>query len=623
MNRCYTTCKRLVKTSDNFLTLVDFCNSVDQIKQAHAQLITRGLGSHSIPACKLIKLLTSSSSTTLPYAQLVFDQVPLPDLFLYNTMIKAYAMTTTSGNSLLIFRSMIRVLSHMPNQYTFVFVFKACCAGLGSPEGKQVQVLAIKLGLVRNLFVTNALIQMYANWGLVHDARRTFDQSVDRDSFSWNIMIGGYVRLGKMDLAMQLFNEMPQHDIVSWSTVIAGYVQVSCFMEALDLFKEMLHTGPPPNEFTLASALSACANLVALEQGRWIHVYIDKNDIKMNDRLLASLIDMYAKCGEIDFASEVFNSKSNLKRRISPWNALIGGFAMHGKSEEAINLFETMKTENIKPNKVTYIALLSACSHGKMIDQGRGYFKSMLSTYAIEPEIEHYGCMVDLFGRAGLLDEAEEIIAHMPMPPDFVIWGALLGACRIHKDVKRGERIGSFMKELNPNHIGCYILLANMYSASGRWSEARVVREKIETSERKKTPGCSSIELSGVFHQFLVGDRSHPQTKELYMFLEEMLHKLKIAGYVPEYQEVLLDIDDEEDKETALSKHSEKLALAYGLMNTEAGTPIRIVKNLRVCIDCHQAAKFISKVYHREIIVRDRIRFHHFKGGLCSCKDYW
>ncbi|XP_057953537.1 pentatricopeptide repeat-containing protein At5g66520-like [Malania oleifera] len=623
MKRCYSTFKRPFCSNHQRLSLLDSCKTMDQIKQAHAHLIITGLVLDLIPATRLIKLLTQSSFGSLPYAHLMFDQIPSPDLFLHNTMIKAHAPTPTSShNSLLIFRSMVQGSSLSPNRYTFVFVFKACANGLGVLEGGQVRVHAIKLGLESNLFVTNAMIQMYANWGLVEDARRVFEWSIEHDLYSWNTLIRGYVALGEMDRAKELFDEMPERDVVSWSTVIAGHVQVGCFMEALNLFHNMLHKGSRPNEFTLTSALAACANLVALDQGRWIHVYIKKSRIKMNERLLAGLIDMYAKCGEIEFASKVFYNECVPKRNVWPWNAIIGGFAMHGKSEEAINLFEQMKIEEMIPNKVTFVALLNACSHGKMVEEGKAYFE-LMSNYGINPELEHYGCMVDLLGRAGHLKEAEEIISNMPIAPDAVIWGALIGACRIHKDIERGVKIGKIIKELDSNHVGCHVLLANMYSVSGKWDEAKVVREKIEVCGRKKTPGCSSIELNGMFHQFLVGDRSHPQTKLLYLFLDEMTAKLKIAGYVPEFGDVLLDIDDEEDKETALSKHSEKLAIAFGLMNTLPGTPIRIVKNLRVCGDCHQATKFISKVYGREIIVRDRIRYHHFNDGLCSCKDYW
>lgn len=385
----------------------------------------------------------------------------------------------------------------------------------------------------------------------------------------------------------------------------------------------MLQRGASANEYTLASALAACSNLVALNQGRWMHVYIRKMNIQMNERLLAGLIDMYAKCGELEFASKLFNSERQLRRKVWPWNAMIGGFAMHGKSKEAIEVFEQMKVEKVSPNKVTFVALLNACSHGNKVEEGRSYFESMVGRYGVEPELEHYGCLVDLLGRAGRLNEAEEIISSMHLTPDVAIWGALLNACKIHKDVEMAKRIGKFVRELDSDHLGCHVLLANIYSLTGNWDEAKTLRENIAATGKKKTPGCSSIELNGMFHQFLVGDRSHPQTKELYMFLDEMTTKLKIAGYISESGEVLLDIDDEEDKETALLKHSEKLAIAFGLMNTAPKTPIRIVKNLRVCGDCHQAIKFISKVYDREIVVRDRIRYHHFNDGTCSCNDYW
>ncbi|AES75854.1 pentatricopeptide (PPR) repeat protein [Medicago truncatula] len=401
------------------------------------------------------------------------------------------------------------------------------------------------------------------------DARNVFDSAIDRDLYSWNTMIGVYVGSGNMIQAKNLFDEMHERDVVSWSTIIAGYVQVGCFMEDLEFFHNMLQSEVKPNEYTMVSALA----------------------IKMNDRLLASLIDMYAKCGEIDSASSVFH-EHKVKRKVWPWNAMIGGFAMHGKPEEAISLFEQMKVERVSPNKVTFIALLNACSHGYMIKEGKSYFELMSSDYGINPEIEHYGCMVDLLSRSELLKEAEEMILSMPMAPDVAIWGALLNACRIYKDMERGYRIGRIIKEIDPNHIGCNVLLGNIYSTSGRWNEARILRERNEI-------------------------------REIYSFLEEMIRKLKIAGYVPELGEVLLDFDDEEDKETTLSVHSEKLAIAFGLMNTAPGTPICIVKNLRVCGDCHEAIKFISKVYDRVIIVRDRMRYHHFKDGVCSCKDYW
>lgn len=487
---------------------------------------------------------------------------------------------------------------------------------------EEVRAHVLRRGFETNLFVSNALVKAYWTLGSPELAGKVFDGMLERDMYSWNSMIGGHVAVGDMRSARELFDGMPARDVVSWTSIVAGYVQVGCFMEALDMFNDMQHTGVAPNEFTLTAVLAACANLVALDQGRWIHMYIERANIKINDRLLAGLIDMYSKCGEIEIALRIFNSNDSVKHGMRPWNAMLGGFAIHGLSDKAIQLFEKMKARNIAPNEVTFISLLSACSHGKLVDKGRLYFDSMKKIYGIDPKIEHYGCMVDLLGRAGLLKEAEEMISTMPMAPDIAIWGALLGACRIYKDVEMGERIGKLINKLEPKQVGCQVLLANLYSGSRRWDEAKHVRKKIEVGGGRKIPGCSSIELDGRFHQFLVGDRSHPQTKDIYSFLDDMAIRLTKAGYVPEVGEVLLDVD-EEDKETALSTHSEKLAIAFGLINTPPGTPIRIVKNLRVCLDCHRVTKFISEVYGREIIVRDRVRFHHFRNGSCSCKDYW
>ncbi|KAL2325406.1 hypothetical protein Fmac_024464 [Flemingia macrophylla] len=603
------------------MSLIDSCKSMQQITQTHAQLITTALISHPVSAIKLLKLAICAS---LSYAHKLFDQIPQPDLFIYNTMIKAHSLSPHScHNSAVVFRSLTRDSGLSPNRYSFVFAFGACGNGLGVQEGQQVRVHSLKAGLENNVFVVNALIGMYGKWGLVEECQKVFQWAEDRDLYSWNTMIAAYVGSGNMSQAKQLFDGMQERDVVSWSSIIAGYVQVGCFMEASDFFHKMLQIGPKPNAHTLVSALSACSNLVALDQGKWIHAYTGRAGIKMNERLLASIIDMYAKCGEIESASRVF-FEHKVKQKVWPWNAMIGGFAMHGKPNEAINIFEQMKAEKVSPNKVTFISLLNACSHGYMVEEGKLYFRLMVSDYAIAPEIEHYGCMVDLLGRASLLKEAEDMISSMPMAPDIAIWGSLLNACRIYKDMERGYRIGKIIKDMDPNHIGCHVLLSNIYSTYGRWNEARMLREKNEISSgRKKIPGCSSIELKGTFHQFLVGDRSHPQSREIYSFLDEMTIKLKSAGYVPELGELLHDIDVEEDKETALSVHSEKLAIAFGLMNTEHGTPIRIIKNLRVCGDCHQATKFMSLVYNRVIIVRDRTRYHHFRDGICSCKDYW
>ncbi|CAA7395957.1 unnamed protein product [Spirodela intermedia] len=621
------------------LAALSSCRSPEEVRCLHARLVTSGLACHPFVASKLVHLLVTlpsvdSPSSNLDYADIVLWATPSPTLFTYNTLIRAHSNSPhrTVNSSLLLFRYLLRDPSRpVPNQYTFAFVLNSCCRRLEKDadeglavvmEAEQVRGQAARWGLGANLFVCNVVIRLYGSWGMMEEAERVFKECSARDLFSWNSLMGGYVGVGEMQRARILFGEMRKRDVVSWSTVIAGYVQEGSFMEAMELFHDMQLSGVAPNEFTLTSILTACANLVALDQGRWVHSYINRAKINLNERLLAGLIDMYAKCGEINWALKVFYEEGISKRTVWPWNAMLGGFAIHGMAGDAVDLFERMRSERIAPNKVTFISLLSACSHGSFLDEGRTYFELMKGVYGIDPEIEHYGCMVDLFGRAGLLNEAEEFISLMPISPDFIIWSALLNACRIHRNIDRAERVGRIIKELDPKQVGCQVLLANIYSRSGRWTGARDIRNEVEISGSKKTPGWSSIELSGMFHQFLVGDQSHPQAKQIYSFLDELSIKLKKAGYEPELGEVLVDID-EEDKETALSIHSEKLAIAFGLMNTEVGTVIRIVKNLRVCIDCHQATKFISKLYDREIIVRDRVRFHYFKDGFCSCKDYW
>ncbi|KAH7651164.1 Tetratricopeptide-like helical domain-containing protein, partial [Dioscorea alata] len=601
------------------LGLLGKLRTLPHVQQAHAHLVVSGLVCHSFPPSKLIQVLLSLHSTSsLPYAHLLLLHSPSPNLFSFNSLIRALPFPS----SLLLFRRLLRSPFLLPNNYTLAFALHACCCS-SRAEGEQLRAQALRRGLESSVFVHNVVIKMYSCLGLLQDARKVFDEMDERDLFSWNSLMAGYVGVGDVRMAREVFDDMPERDVVSWSTVIAGYVQEGSFMEAMELFCEMQLAGARPNEFTLTTVLAACSNLVALEQGKWIHMYIDRAKIKMNDRLLAALIDMYSKCGDAESSLRLFDSADNaLRSSIRPWNAMLSGFAIHGLSEAAIQHFERMKMENIAPDKVTFVSLLNACSHGRLVDEGRLYFESMKSIHGIDPEIEHYGCMVDLLGRAGRLKEAEEFIESMPVTPDTAIWSALLAACKIHRDTVMADRIGKLVNNSEPENLGCQVLLANIYSSSGRWVDAKDVRKNMGITGRRKTPGCSSIELDGMFHQFFVGDKSHPQTKQIYLFLEEMYTKLKMAGYAPEIGEVLLDIDGE-DRETVLSRHSEKLAIAFALMNTPPGTPIRIVKNLRVCGDCHHATKFISKVYGRVIIVRDRIRFHHFEDGLCSCKDYW
>jgi len=334
----------------------------------------------------------------------------------------------------------------------------------------------------------------------------------------------------------------------------------------------------------------------------------------------SALVDMYSKCGSVDKALQVFERLP--KKNTITWSAIIGGLAMHGQANDAIDYFARMERAGVTPSDVTYIGVLSACSHAGLVDEGQSFFNHMVKEVSLEPRIEHYGCMVDLLGRAGHLEEAEKLVLNMPIKPDDVIWKALLGACKMHGNIEMGKRVAETLMDMAPHDSGSYVALSNMYASSENWEAVAEVRLMMREMDIRKDPGCSWIELDGVIHEFLVEDESHPRAKEIHSMLQEISKQLRLIGYRPDTAKVLLKMDEEE-KESALHYHSEKIAVAFGLISTSPHTPLRIVKNLRICEDCHSSMKLISETYKRKIIVRDRKRFHHFEHGSCSCKDYW
>lgn len=433
-------------------------------------------------------------------------------------------------------------------------------------------------------------------------------------------MISGLSKLGLVDEARELFDRMPERNSISWNAMIAGYVQGARFKLAFELFDRMRTEGIELDKFVAASLLAACTRMGALEKGSWIHGYVERMGIELDSKLATTVIDMYCKCGCLEKAYKVFRGLPS--KGLSSWNCMIGGLAMHGCGNGAIQLFKEMEKEEVTPDDITFLNLLSACAHAGMIWEGKHYFRYMVDKYGIEPKMEHFGCMVDLLGRAGFLEEAKKVIEEMPMDADAGVLGALLGACMIHGNVHVGEEIGPRVIELDPLNSGRYILLANLFARVGRWDDVAKMRMLMNDRGVHKEPGCSTIEMDGMVSEFISGGKSHPQASEIYAMVNEMLERIRAEGYLPDTSAVLQDTD-EEAKENHLYYHSEKLAIAFGLLNTTPSGTIRISKNLRVCKDCHTASKHISKVFDREIVVRDRNRFHHFKGGECSCKDYW
>ncbi|XP_057494498.1 pentatricopeptide repeat-containing protein At5g48910 [Actinidia eriantha] len=599
------------------------CKTMRDLNQVHAKLIKTGRINDPLAAAEVLRISAVSAPPhrDLAYARLVFRHMdPPPNCFSFNTLIRALS-DDDPLDALILFDEMLHCESVGPNRFTFPSVLKACARAGRVEEGKQVHGLVVKYGLGCDAFVVSNLVRMYVMCSVMSDACAVFRLSVGMENVVlWNVMVDGYVRIGDFKAARQVFNEMPQRSLVSWNSMISGYAQNGLFKEAIELFREMQIVGVSPNYVTLVSVLPAISRLGALELGKWVHLHAEKNKIEIDAVLGSALIDMYSKCGNIEKALQVFETLP--QRNVIAWNAIISGLAMHGQAKDAIDHFWRMEQAGVTPNDVTYIAVLSACSHAGLVHEGRLIFDHMVRLVGLEPRIEHFGCMVDLLGRAGHLEEAEKLILEMPITPDDVILKALLGACKTHKNIQMGKRIARLLMEMSPRDSGAYVALSNMYASLGNWEAVAGVRLMMKEGDIRKDPGCSWIMLNGVIHEFLVEDNSHPRAKEINLMLEEMCRQLSLCGYTPDTSQVFLNVEDEE-KGSALHYHSEKIAIAFGLISTAPQTPLLVVKNLRICDDCHSSIKLISKIYNRKITVRDRKRFHHFVNGSCSCMDHW
>ncbi|RWW87351.1 hypothetical protein BHE74_00003829 [Ensete ventricosum] len=435
----------------------------------------------------------------------LFDETPEMDVISWNVMIGAYVKCRKFEDAISVYQKMVRE-GVKPDEATLVSTLSACSA-LGNLElGTKLHVRMHK-ELWFSVTLGNALLDMYTKCGPVDGAQRFFDSMPTKNVVSWTSMVSGYVKCGELDKARQLFDRSPGKDVILWTALINGYVQCNRFDEALALFREMQLKGTKPDKFTVVSLLTACASLGALEQGRRIHGYIQDNRIRLDAVVGTALIDMYAKCGCIDKSLEVFSIVE--RRDTTIWTSIIYGLAMNGESGKALELFAEMRRAGAKPDDITFIGVLSACSHGGLVNEGRRFFHAMKERYRVEPKLEHYGCFIDLLGRAGLLDEAEGLIRNIPegiVKDVLPLWGSLLGACRIHGNVEMGDRLAKQILELESGNSDVHALIANIYAAAERWEDVKKIRRKMKDSGIKKTPGCSSVEVNGAIHEFLVGD---------------------------------------------------------------------------------------------------------------------
>ncbi|WOL18952.1 hypothetical protein Cni_G27749 [Canna indica] len=570
------------------------CTTFAHIKQFHAHLLTTGLFRRSAPLrIALVELCALSPFGDLAHALAAFRSTPHSATTTndWNAAIRGIAAGPDPSGALGLFARMLALSPPRPDALTLSFVVRAAARSSALPATLQLHALALRLGLGADVRLITTLLDAYA-------------------------------KCSSPDSALQLFDEMPLRDIATWNALLAGLALCPHPHTALTLFRRMISSSLPdresPNEITIIAAASACAQLCSARDVDAVHDFAQQRGLDADVRVRNALVDAYAKCGALDRALHIFRSIPS--KTLVSWNAALMALAMHGHGALALRLFESeMLPSHIAPDAVTYLAILCGCVHAGLVEDGLRVFRSMRD---VRPTAKHYGAVVDLLGRAGRLAEARALVDAMPFAPDRVLWQTLLGAARSHGDVALAEHAARQLADMGSNACGDYVLLSNVYAAKARWNDVGRIRDAMQGNDVRKVPGFSYTEVGGELHRFLNGDKEHEQWREIYRTLEEAEARIRALGHVPETENVLHDIE-EEDKERAVYQHSEKLAMAFGLVATPAGSPIQVVKNLRICGDCHAVAKLISRAYGRVITVRDRARFHRFEGGECSCGDYW
>ncbi|KAI3816280.1 hypothetical protein L1987_15973 [Smallanthus sonchifolius] len=544
-------------------------------------------------------------------ARQVFNKIKDHNIVSWTSLIGGAVHCGNEVEAFSLFKQMKEV-PVVSDQFTIATVLGACCGLKDIKLGTQIHAYSIRIGMDPFIPVGNALITMYAKCGDIQSANNVFELMSHRDIISWTTMITSFSQTGNIEKAREYFDKMPERNVVSWNSMLAGYVNHGFWEDGLKVYVLMRQQGVKPDCITFVSSIGACANAAMLKLGTQIVSQAEKFGFGSDVSVKNSIITMYSKCGRVKDAEKTFDLI--ITKNLISWNAMMAGYAQSGHGNQVIDTFEKMIGSGMIPDHISYVSVLSGCGHSGLVSGGQHYFDMLVKDHEIVPTCEHFACMVDLLGRAGLVEKAKDLIDKMPMEPNAAVWGALLGACRIHGNSAIAETALKNLVELDAEDSGSYVLLANLYSDSGNLENVSNVRRVMKDKGIRKNPGCSWIEVDNRVHVFTVDDTNHPRIKDIYHALREIIRKIEDTGmYVKEGGFV--------NKGSAY--HSEKLALAFGLMSLPAWMPIHIMKNLRICDDCHLVMKLASRVTSRELVVRDANRFHHFKEGCCSCRDYW
>uniref|UniRef100_A0A6V7QYB2 DYW domain-containing protein n=1 Tax=Ananas comosus var. bracteatus TaxID=296719 RepID=A0A6V7QYB2_ANACO len=573
-----------------FASSLAVCSSPETLmvgRMVHAFVTHLDLHCNLLVCNALITMYTKCNS--IEEAEQVFKIMPTRDVITCNALIGGYGENKERMKAMQVFKWMKRAFI-MANYITMVNILGA----FSSPNdlrdnGMPLHAHIVLTGFDSDEYVINSIITMYAKCGDFKSSGAIFHRMVFKTAISWNSMIAAKAQQGHGE-------------------------------DALKLLTEMRYSGNDLDQFSLSGGLAACSSLASVEEGQQLQILSVKLGLESNIHVINATMDMYGKCGKMEELLKLLPQPAD--RPQQSWNILISGYARHGCFEKAEETFKEMVFVGRKPDYVTFVALLSACNHAGLVGKGLEYYSMMNSEFHITPGIEHCVCIVDLLGRLGRLSEAERFVTEMPVPPNDRIWRSLLSSSRTHKNLDIGQRAARHLLELDPLDDSAYVLLSNLYATSRKWDEVDNLREHMKAINLKKRPACSWIKIKNEISTFGIGDKAHKDKKEIYAKLGEILLMVKDVGYVADTSYALHDMD-EEQKEQNLWNHSEKLALAYGLTRTPKGSSIRIFKNLRVCGDCHLVFKLVSSVVDPEIVLRDPYRFHHFKGGECSCSDFW
>ncbi|CAH9094863.1 unnamed protein product [Cuscuta epithymum] len=516
--------------------------------------------------CLLLnRLIVASAVYDADFATHILSQMGIPTVFAYTALMRSFVHSNRPLRALELYAEMLEA-RFSPNSYAFSSIVKSCTLLWALEAGESVHGQVCKHGFESHVHVLTCLVDFYSNLGKVFEsrllfdgipergkdsvlwsamvsalvregdmssAREVYDKMPEKNTASWNTMIHGYASVGDVESAELLFNKMPQKNLISWTTMIKCYSHNKMHMKSLELFEDMNKQGIKPDEVTMTTIVSACAHIGFLDYGREMHLYITQNGFDLDSYIGSALVDMYAKCGSLERSLVVFLKLK--EKNLFCWNSVIDGLAVHGYAEGALAMFDRMEKENIRPNSVTFVSVLSACCHAGLVEEGRRRFFDMTFEYKILPRVEHYGCMVDLLCKSGLLEEAFEVIKRMRMEPNAVIWGALLGGCRTHKNFDMARIALDNLTILEPNSTGNYALLLSMYAEANTWPEVSRIRADLKASGvEKEFPGSSWIEVEKTVHQFSACTTCHPASQEIYSLLDGLIGLLKQVECVTE-----------------------------------------------------------------------------------------